>query len=142
MELHIAGSDATEGLGAELSATAARLSHPATEERLRQEADVLDLQAAASEADFERHYEMLVRTRCDIDPASFSLPQGVGTVAGIKDKLKNALLKNGLNLLARWIAQRQNTVNSQLAYEIEFERRTRAREVAELKERLAKLEEK
>lgn len=137
--LMVGGEDRSRDLGPELRDAAASLQDAGLAERIRKESDLTGLGAASdTEAYLDRHMELL-RGRTAVDVSELTIPRTTGPGGRHITRLRTVLWKL-LRHQQDWVALRQNAVNAQLAYELEFERDARRRDVAALEARVRALE--
>jgi hypothetical protein len=139
VKLHAAGTDRTESLGQELERAATALRAPDLEARIHRETPVLALGKSENEQDYTDRYLAIVRSRACVDPSSFVPPAGRGLKGRLAERLRRFLWKL-TGHQHEWISRRQNAVNLQLVYELEFEIEARRQQVAELEARIRELE--
>ena len=140
MKLVIAGKDRTDDLGRQLAETAQRRTQAILEESLRKESDVLALRESDSQEEYLRRHVTLLRARNCVDPARFETPCRPGVFGRCLHGIRMFLWKV-FRYQHEWTAARQNTINVQLAYELECERELRERQVRRLEDRVRRLEQ-
>ena len=134
-KLQAAGKDRSGDLGREIAGAAAARPDHGLARQITCEMDVLGLRSADSTADYlDRHVDIL-RARNQVDPASFQAPAFSGWMGPVR-RLLWKLLRHQHD----WMSCRQNSINVQLAYELEFEKEERKKQVAELERRIRELE--
>jgi hypothetical protein len=137
--LQIGGQDRTADLGHALRGAAEAMCDADLAERIRQEAVVLALgRDASGELFLDRHAELL-RSRSAVDASKLTIPETPGPAGRPVSMLRRVLWKL-LRHQQDWITFRQNTINAQLLYALEFEKQARRHEAAELRRRLDALE--
>lgn len=135
----VAGRDRSADLGAELMAAAARRPDRGLSRCIADEAPVLALKTAVNEAEFLSRYLALVQSRNRIDTQRFETPAGAGALGRLATWFR--LLRWRLFRYQHdWMAFRQNAINVSVAYQLEFERLAREKQIAELDERLRRIE--
>ena len=139
VKLHVAGTDRTERLGADLERAAVALRAPDLECRLAREAPALALREAENSRDYVDRYLAIVRSRACVDPSAYRPPVGRGFRGRFLHRIRRFLWRL-MGDQHEWVARRQNAVNLQLVYELEFEVEARRRQVAELEARIRDLE--
>ena len=139
MKLRIAGIDRSGDLGVELTRAALGRPDNGLSSDIADEADVLALGRASDVSDYLSRHVRVLRSRNQPDPEKFTVPAGSGALAGLMALIRRVLWK-----LTRWqtdrMAFRQNAVNVQLSWEIEFEKALRERRIADLERRMECLE--
>ena len=140
MNLSVAGKDRSGDLGRAVAADAARLQASGDVGALSPEHSALVLKAAADRADYLRRYVDLLRQRHGVRTADFYVPRRPGWVGWVAGSVKTLLWK-----LLRYqhdrIAFQQNAVNELAIDALEFQRDETERELADLKRRVAALEQ-
>ena len=140
MNLTVAGKDRSGDLGQQMAAEAARLQATGTVGALSPEHSALVLKAAADRPDYLRRYLELLRLRHGIRTADYYIPRGPGLRGKVALALKTVLWK-----LLRYqhdrLAFQQNAVNELAIDALEFQRDETERELADLKRRMAALEQ-
>jgi hypothetical protein len=139
MKIRVAGRDRTDELGAALIERSRRRPDCGVSRLVANEADVLSLSACKDTSEYLRRHIELLRSRNCQDAALFDTPAGPGLLGRIMHGIRLLLWKL-LRYQHDWTIFRQNATNVQLSYELEFEREIRARQIAELEERVRELE--
>lgn len=103
------------------------------------EKDVLDVRKANNEADHVARHIKALLGRYWMDSALFETPRRSGAVGRIRHFLKHALWKL-LRYQHDWCLFRQNTINVQTSYGLEFERQVREKQIADIERRIRKIE--
>ena len=135
-KLQVAGKDRSDDLGREIAGAAARPDHGLAR-HIAYEMDVLGLRTAPCEEEYLDRHVKILRARNQVDPSSFA-----GSVScGIMDRIRRFLWKL-LRYQHDWMSFRQNSINVQLSYELEFEKEDRKKQVAELERRIHELEKR
>ena len=142
MKLSVAGQDQSASLGNEIAAEAARLAQvPGGIGALDPAHSARQLAAATSEADYLQHYLKLLRMRQGVRTSDFYIPRRAGWVghfvACIKARLWRLLRYQHYRLTLQ-----QNLINELAAHAVEFQQEAWQQEVADLKRRVAALEQK
>lgn len=139
IKMSIAGRDRSADLAEELVAQAELRSNPDLAEKIEKEKDILCLKDSDGIEDYLNRHLLLMCSRNCVDPASFDLPSGRGVIGVLLRFIRRLFWK-----ISRWqcdqMAFRQNAVNVQTTYLIEFERDARRKQIADLSERVEKLE--
>ena len=139
MRLSIAGEDCGHTFGEEIVESARCRRDERLEAALAQEAVLLGLKGSRHTADYlQRHIERF-RSRTGIDPAGFSTPGRPGVCGRLLHLVRTGLWRL-LKYQHEWLVFRQNTVNRQLAYELDFEHEERRWTETALEQRLLDLE--
>jgi len=132
LKLQVAGKDRSGDLGREIAGSAAVRPDHGLATLIAYEMDVLGLCSADSAAEYlDRHVKVL-RVRNQVDPSAFEGPMG----------RVRRFLWNLLRYQHDWTSFRQNSINVQLSYELEFEKEERKKQVAELERRIRELEKR
>ena len=138
--LRVAGEDRTDDLGPELIAAAGARAADGLPRRLSDEADIPRLAECADEAAYLQAHCRLLRSRACVDLDRLEMPHRPGPF-GRAVRAVRCLLWQFLRHPQDWVTFRQNAVNVQLAYELDFERDTRERQISDLEARLRNLEQ-
>ncbi len=142
MEIKINGNDRTAEIGRQLTEASARRSAGKYEELAACENPVLGLAGSARKGTLPDDHMKLLRARLEVDSSLFAVPSaGSGLLAGLKRWLRG-FLWTLLSYQHNWFAFRQNAVNTQLYYLMEFERAEYLRKINDLEQRLRMLENK
>ena len=140
MNLSVAGKDRSGDLGRAVAADAARLQAAGDVGALSPEHSALVLKTATDRADYLRRYLGLLRLRHGVRTADYYIPRGPGWRGRLAVALKTVLWK-----LFRYqhdrIAFQQNAVNELAIDALEFQREELERDLADVKRRLAALEQ-
>ena len=137
LKLQVAGVDRSADLGREITAAAAARPDCGLAEAVGHEMDVLSLRSAGNTADYLDKHSLVLHARNQVDPAAFALPAG----RSFRDRVRLFLWKL-LRYQHDWMLSRQNSINVQLTYELEFEREERKKQVAGLERRIRELEKR
>jgi hypothetical protein len=140
MRLEVAGKDRSSDIGCELLEEAGRRSASPLSVRVERELPILDLKSAACVADYQDVHVDLLRARSCVDPSRFRTPVGRGPGGRLRHLLRRFFWKL-LRYQYDWLAFEQNAINVQLAYELEFERDLRRKQIAALTDRIRRLED-
>ena len=139
MKLTVGGRDRTTDLGAVLSTRASQRRQSGLDAAVQEETDVLNLlEADGPEAHLRQQLAALrsrncvVATLCPAHDRRAALGRCLG---GLRRALWR-LLRGQFE----WMAYHQNAVNVQLTYALEFENEERRKRIAELEERVKRLE--
>ena len=139
VKLSIAGRDRSVDLAEELVAQAERRSNPDLTEKIEKEKDILCLKESGGAEDYQDRHLFLMRSRNCVDTEDFQLSSGRGLIGVLLRFVRRVFWK-----ISRWqcdeMAFRQNAVNAQMTYQFEFERDARRKQIADLSERVEKLE--
>jgi len=139
MRIRIDGEERA-ALGAEIAERARRLRESGGGPRfLAPQHSALLLREAVSEEEYDRRYARLLQMRCGVDPGDFKVPHRKGA-AGMLAGWVRVLLWKLLRHQHERMAFQQNIINELLAAAVEFERRRRRRETADLRRRIEQLE--
>ena len=134
IKITVSGIDCTEKLGGELSAAVQEHYDEKLNTRIERERPVLELRDSAVESSYLELHAQLLRYRNTVDPADFNhLPASAPT--NIKGRIVNYVQKALWKLLHYqhdWMAFRNNTIITQLTYQLEFERNARKQLEAEV----------
>ena len=143
MKLSVAGRDRTHDLGRELRRQAGVMERGEANHKPKSALvapEIMPLARAQSEAEYLDQLIGLIRCRNAVDTLDFAIPRKPGVVGLFMTKLKARLWK-----LLRYqhdrIAFQQNLINIQLTSALEFEVTQRQKETADLKRRVAELEQ-
>jgi hypothetical protein len=140
MNLTVAGKDRTGDLGRQMAEEAARLRTSGSIGALSPEHSALVLKSAADRADYLRRFIELLRLRHGLRTADYHIPRGPGLRGKVALVLKTVLWK-----LLRYqhdrMAFQQNAVNELAIDALEFQQGQFAGELADLRRRLAALEQ-
>lgn len=137
LKLQVAGKDRSGDLGREIAGTAAARPDCGLGRQISHEMDVLELRTAdGSEEYLDRHVKTL-RVRNQVDPSAFEGPGACGLMNRVR-----RFLWRLLRYQHDWVSFRQNSINVQLSYELEFEKEERKKQVAELEKRIRELEKR
>jgi hypothetical protein len=140
MKIIVAGQDRSAGLGGELETALASRNDQGLGRRFADEGDVKALGAAADTADYLDRHLKLLRSRNCVDLNAFSFPRGRGPGGRLAHLLRRFLWKL-LRYQHDWTVFQQNAVNVQVAAGMEFEAEERRKRVAELEQRISRLEQ-
>jgi hypothetical protein len=132
LKLQVAGKDRSGDLGREIAGVAAARSDHGLATQIAYEMDVLGLRSAGSTAEYLDRHVGILRVRNQVDPSAFEGPMG----------RVRRFLWNLLRYQHDWTSFRQNSINVQLSYELEFEKEERKKQVAELDRRIRELEKR
>jgi hypothetical protein len=139
MKITVAGQDRTELLGGEIAGQAARFRADPRLQPLPPGLDSVALRELESPAAFDLKFLELMRHKAHVDTLPFEIPRKPGLAGGIMGAMRKALWK-----LLRYqhdrMAARQNTINSWLISALEHGRAETQAELAQLRERLDRLE--
>lgn len=150
MRLFINGGDRSEDVGEQLIETARQRPDCGLSRQIAEEMDVLTLKSTGKmTAYLDRHVELL-RSRNCVDTAHFDFPVSrlraqasdaarPGVVGCVMYLIRRFFWK-ALRYQHDWMAFHQNSINVQLAYELEFEKAEREKQIADLEKRLNRLE--
>lgn len=139
MRLLINGRDRSEDVGEQLIETARQRPDCGLSRQIAEETDVLTLKSTGRiTAYLDRHIELL-RSRNCVDTAHFDFPARPGLMGCLMYLIRRFLWKV-LRYQHDRMAFHQNSINVQLAYELEFEKEARKKDVKALEERLNRLE--
>lgn len=139
--VQVAGEDRTATLGRDLVGQAQGRRDANLERLLAGEMTLLSLCEAQSMPDYLERHLRLLRVRTSVDPAFFVVPPARPGFAGrCIFQLRRFLFKL-LRYQFEWLTFRQNLINDQLSYEVQFEHEDRRLELAELKRRVEVLEQ-
>jgi hypothetical protein len=141
MELRINGDDRSGDLGRQLAEAASGRCACSYKTIVEREKPVVELTGSARKGKLADEHMRLVRTGLEVDPSRFDLPVGRGFLGMMKVRLRKFLWKL-MSYQHNWMAFRQNAVNTQLYYLIEFERSENQRRIGELERRVKELEAK
>ena len=140
MNLTVAGKDRSGDLGQRVAAEAAQLQASGAVGALSPEHSALVLKAATGRADYLRRYVELLRLRHGIRTTDYYIPRGPGWRGRVAVVLKTFLWK-----LLRYqhdrMAFQQNLVNELAIDALEFQQSQFEGEMADLKRRVARLEQ-
>jgi len=151
VRLLINGRDRSEDVGKQLIETARQRPDCGLSKQIAEEMDVLALKSTGKmTAYLDRHVELL-RSRNCVDTTHFVFPVSRPEWFGASDAARPGVVGHVMYLLKRflwkvlryqhdWMAFHQNSINVQLAYELEFEKEAREKDVKALEERLNRLE--
>jgi hypothetical protein len=135
LKLHVAGKDRSGDLGREIVAAAAHRPDHGLATHIEYEMDVLKLRTADSAAEYLDRHVKILRARNQVDPCAFEGSVSCGFMGRVR-----RFLWNLLRYQHDWMSFRQNAINVQLSYELEFEKEERRKQVAELERRIRDLE--
>ena len=140
MQLTVGGKDRAADLGRQVAAEAARLQASGGIGALSPGHSALALRASADRDDYLRRFIELLRLRHGLRTADYYVPRAPGLRG-----LLSAALKKYLWKLLRYqhdrMAFQQNLVNELAIAALEFQRAESERDLAELKRRVAALEQ-
>lgn len=139
LRVRVAGRDRSEDLGKELIEASRQRPDFGLSQQIAEETDVLALKSAGKMSDYLDRHVTLLRSRNCVDTAFFDIPAKQG-IAGRVMYLIRRFLWKVLRHQHDWMAFHQNSINVQLAYELEFEKEAREKEIKALEERLNRLE--
>lgn len=142
MKIFVANKDRTDDLGAAIRASAQVRMRGREREmpaQLPPEISALALAQAKSDAEYLDHLIRLISYRDAVDTLDFNIPRKSGLAGLIIARIK-AFLWNFLRYQHDRIAFRQNLINTQLTGAMTFEVAARQKEIAELNQRLKRLE--
>lgn len=141
MELRINSEDRSGDLGRQLADTASGRCACSYKYLVEMQKPVVGLTGSARKGRLADEHMRLVRSGLEVDPSRFELSGGRGFLGGMKVRFRRFLWRL-LSYQHNWMAFRQNAVNTQLYYLIEFERSEHQRKVQELERRVNALEKK
>jgi hypothetical protein len=110
------------------------------ERRLNGEVALVDLLRGEGSEDYLDRYAALMRSRAFVAPPEFRLMPGKGPGRWLLFAIRRFLWKL-LRYQHDWMSFHQNTINTSLVYELEFELAERKRQIEELEQRVRRLEE-
>jgi hypothetical protein len=137
LKLQVAGKDRSSDLGRELAGSAAARPDHGLATHIAYETDVLGLRSAESAAEYLDRHVKILRVRNQVDPSAFEGPGSGGLMVRVR-----RFLWNLLRYQHDWTSFRQNSINVQLSYELEFEKEERKKQDAELEQRIRELEKR
>ncbi len=140
LSVHIAGTDRSSDLGAEVSSVAARRRSSSLEHAIQSEADVIAKETAADEAEYLFEQIALLRTRSNVDPNRLDISSRPGFSGRVMRTLRQFLWKL-LRYQHDWMFFHQNTINAEMVHLLDSESKVRSQQCAVLEERLRVLEE-
>jgi hypothetical protein len=140
MRILVGGKDRTADLGAELEAAARRRRDLGLVSLLEQEKAILSLKSRGNSGEYlDRHIELL-RSRHGVDAGRWRPAGGRGAGGRLLAAVRSMLWKV-MRPSVDWLTFRQNAVNAQLGYELEFLRDECRARAGELERRLSALED-
>jgi L-malate glycosyltransferase len=139
MNVSLAGQSAPDALIDTLRAAARTPPGADLARRLDNAARVLALRDAPDEEAFQEQLTRLTRRTAGIEPDLFALPPPRTRAEHARRAVRYGLWR-GLRYLFDWVLFRQNAINAQLAGALEFQERIHRRAIADLEDRLTRLE--
>lgn len=139
VRLLINDRDRSEDIGEQLIETARQRSDCGLSRQIADEMDVLALKSAKEMRAYLDRYVELLRSRNCVDTDQFVFSARPGLAGRILYLIRRFLWK-ALRYQHDWMAFRQNAINVQLTYELEFEKAAREKDVKALEERIDRLE--
>lgn len=142
MKILVANKDRTEDLGADIRKSAQvrmRGGEREVPDRIAPDISALSLARPKSEADYLNNLIRLIRYRDAVDTHDFAIPRKSGLSGMILIRIKSFLWKL-LRYQHNRIAFRQNLINGLCTSALEFEIALRQKTMADLDQRLQRLE--
>ena len=140
MSLIIAGQNRTSDLGRELIEEAHRHPCPELQARIDREPLLTHPGALDPAIPFPRAHLDLLHHRQTVDLNQFRTPGAPGLRGRLLHRLRQ-LLWTVFRYQHEWSTFKQNSINTQLTYALEFEQAERQREVQALNKRIDQLEQ-